>query len=98
MVLIVLNHIYLKFVPKHPCRKQNLFDWLKLVLFQKMKLKTIMDMQMEGQCSFEAALQAAQLSLRCLELDPRSRPSMKEVMEVLKGIESPTSHIHEEVK
>ncbi|KAK3224495.1 hypothetical protein Dsin_011520 [Dipteronia sinensis] len=29
--------------PKHPCGQQNLFDWLKLVLFQKTKLKTIMD-------------------------------------------------------
>ncbi|KAK4844895.1 hypothetical protein QYF36_025774 [Acer negundo] len=81
--------------PKHPCRQQNLFDWLKSILFQKMKLKTIMDMQMEGQYSFEAALQAAQLSLRCLELDPRSRPSMKEVMEVLREIEALASHLHE---
>ncbi|KAK1586963.1 hypothetical protein Q3G72_008042 [Acer saccharum] len=50
---------------------------------------------MEGQYSFEAALQAAQLSLRCLELDPRSRPSMKEVMEVLREIEALSSHLHE---
>ncbi|KAI9165248.1 hypothetical protein LWI28_010422 [Acer negundo] len=64
-------------------------------LQQKMKLKTIMDMQMEGHYSFEAALQAAQLSLRCLELDPRSRPSTKEVMEVLREIEALASHLHE---
>ncbi|KAK0604510.1 hypothetical protein LWI29_016354 [Acer saccharum] len=60
------------------------------------KLKTIMDAQMEGQYPSEA--QAAQLSLRCLELDPRSRPSMKEVMEVLKEIEALASNLHEEVK
>ncbi|KAK1589355.1 hypothetical protein Q3G72_033119 [Acer saccharum] len=43
---------------------------------------------MEGQYPSGAALQVAQLSLRCLELDPRSRPSMKEVIEVLKEIEA----------
>ncbi|KAK3224490.1 hypothetical protein Dsin_011515 [Dipteronia sinensis] len=72
--------------PEHPCGKQNLVDWLKPILSQETKLKTIMDAQMEGQYPSEAALQAAQLSLRCLELDPRSRPSMKEVMEMLKEI------------
>ncbi|KAK1587088.1 hypothetical protein Q3G72_009394 [Acer saccharum] len=55
-----------------------------------------MDARMEGQYPSEAALQAAQLSLRCLELDPRSRPSMKEVVEVLKEIEAQASHLHHE--
>ncbi|KAK0605252.1 hypothetical protein LWI29_024647 [Acer saccharum] len=74
--------------PEHPCREQNLVDWLKPILSQETKLKTVMDAQMEGQYPSGAALQAAQLSLRCLELDPRSRPSMKEVVEVLKEIEA----------
>ncbi|TXG66865.1 hypothetical protein EZV62_008140 [Acer yangbiense] len=74
--------------PEHPRGEQNLVDWLKPILSQETELKTIMDVQMEGQYSSEAALQAAQLSLRCLELDPQSRPSMKEVMEVLKEIEA----------
>ncbi|KAK0605903.1 hypothetical protein LWI29_031980 [Acer saccharum] len=83
---------------EHPCGEQNLVDWLKQILSQETKLKTIMDAQMEGQYPSEAALQAAQLSLRCLELDPLSRPSMKEVMEVLKEIEALGSHLHAEVK
>ena len=74
--------------PEHSCREQNLVDWLKPILSQETKLKTIMDAPMEGQYPSRAALQAAQLSLRCLELDPRSRPSMKEVVEVLKEIEA----------
>ncbi|KAL5804250.1 hypothetical protein ACOSQ3_031050 [Xanthoceras sorbifolium] len=74
--------------PEHPRGEQNLVDWLKPILSQKTKLNTIMDAQMEGQYSSEAASQAAQLSLRCLELDPQSRPSMKEVVEVLKEIEA----------
>lgn len=43
---------------------------------------------MEGQYSSKAALQAAQLTLKCLAFDPKSRPSMKEVVEVLGGIEA----------
>ncbi|KAL5752335.1 hypothetical protein ACOSP7_022518 [Xanthoceras sorbifolium] len=74
--------------PEHPCGDPNLVDWLKPILSQETKLKTIMDPQMEGQYSSEAALQAAQLSLRCLALDPQSRPSIKEVVEVLKEIEA----------
>ncbi|KAL5754302.1 hypothetical protein ACOSP7_022522 [Xanthoceras sorbifolium] len=74
--------------PEHPCGEPNLVYWLKPILSQEAKLKTIMDPQMEGQYSSEAALQAAQLSLRCLELDPRSRPSIKQVVEVLKEIEA----------
>ncbi|KAK0603729.1 hypothetical protein LWI29_008024 [Acer saccharum] len=83
---------------EHPCGEQNLVDWLKQILSQETKLKTIMDTQMDGQYPSEAALQAAQLSLRCLELDPLSRPSMKKVMEVLKEIEALARHLHEEVK
>ncbi|KAK0601365.1 hypothetical protein LWI29_023556 [Acer saccharum] len=49
--------------PEHPRGEQNLVDWLKPILSQETKLKTIMDAQMEGQYSSEAALQAAQLSL-----------------------------------
>ncbi|KAK4843836.1 hypothetical protein QYF36_013267 [Acer negundo] len=84
--------------PEHPCGEQNLVDWLKSILSQERKLKNIMDTQIEGQYPSRAALQAAQLSLRCLELDPRSRPSMKEVVELLKEIEALASHLHEEVK
>ncbi|KAK1586833.1 hypothetical protein Q3G72_006514 [Acer saccharum] len=61
-------------------------------------LELLMGLRMDGQYPSEAALQAAQLSLRCLELDPLSRPSMKKVMEVLKEIEALARHLHEEVK
>ncbi|KAK3224491.1 hypothetical protein Dsin_011516 [Dipteronia sinensis] len=69
-------------------KQQNLVDWLKPMLSQRKKLKTIIDVHMKGKYSAEAAFQAAELSLKCLESDPRSRPSMKEVMEVLKEIEA----------
>ncbi|KAB5556697.1 hypothetical protein DKX38_007606 [Salix brachista] len=72
-----------------PSGQQNLVEWLKPLLSQKKKLKTtVMDPRMEGQYSSKAMAQAAQLTLNCLNADPKSRPSMKEVVEVLERIEA----------
>lgn len=74
---------------KRPTGQQNLIEWLKPLLSQKKKLKTtIMDARIEGQYSSKAMVQAAQLTLKCLEADPKNRPSMKEVVEVLEQIEA----------
>lgn len=64
---------------KRPTGQQNLVEWLKPMLSQKKKLKIIMDARIEGQYSSKAASQAAELTLKCLESDPKRRPSMKEV-------------------
>lgn len=50
----------------------------------------MMDARIEGQYSTKASVQAAQLTLKCLEIEPRKRPSMKEVLEVLEQIDSMT--------
>lgn len=71
---------------KRPSGQHNLVDWVKPLLSQKRKLKSLMDARIEGQYSSKAALQAAQLTLRCLEPEPRKRPPMKEVAEVLEHI------------
>jgi serine/threonine protein kinase len=73
---------------KRPNGQQTLVEWRKPCLSSKAKLKTIMDTRMEGQYSSKAAMQAAQLTLKCLAFDPIDRPSMKEVVEVLEGIEA----------
>ncbi|KAJ9146868.1 hypothetical protein P3X46_029086 [Hevea brasiliensis] len=73
---------------KRPNGQQNLVDWLKPTLPQKRKLKPIMDVRIEGQYSSKAMLQAAQLTLKCLESDPKSRPSMKEVVDELEQIDA----------
>lgn len=75
---------------RRPSSQHNLIDWAKPLLSQKRKLKTIMDARIEGQYSSKAALQAAQLTLRCLETEPRNRPSMKEVVDMLEQINSMT--------
>ncbi|KAL5754305.1 hypothetical protein ACOSP7_022525 [Xanthoceras sorbifolium] len=68
--------------------QQNLVDWLKPKLSVEKKLRTIMDVRLEGQYSARAAFQVAKLALKCLEPNPENRPSMKEVVEVLKEIEA----------
>ncbi|WVZ23629.1 hypothetical protein V8G54_002173 [Vigna mungo] len=82
------------FDPRRPTGQQNLVEWTKPCLSSKKKLKTIMDGKIEGQYSLKAALQAAQLALKCLEHDPKQRPSMKEVLEGLEAIET----LHEKSK
>ncbi|XP_065857221.1 uncharacterized protein [Euphorbia lathyris] len=67
--------------------EQNLVDWSKPFLSQKTKLRSIIDARMEGQYSSKAMLLAAQLSLKCLESKATSRPSMKEVVDILEQIE-----------
>ncbi|XP_022852061.1 probable serine/threonine-protein kinase PIX13 isoform X1 [Olea europaea var. sylvestris] len=71
---------------KRPSGRQNLVDYAKPFLCQKRKLISIMDVRMEGKYSSKAALHAAQLTLRCLESEPKKRPSMKEVAETLEQI------------
>ncbi|XP_027076303.1 probable serine/threonine-protein kinase PIX13 [Coffea arabica] len=73
---------------RRPGGQQNLVDYAKPLISHKRKLKTIMDARIEGQYSSKAALQAAQLALRCLEAEPKKRPSMKEVIEILEQIEA----------
>ena len=73
---------------KRPSGQQHLVDWLKPSVSSKRKLKSIMDIRMEGQYSTKPALQAGQLTLKCLESDPKIWPAMTEVVEELEGLEA----------
>ncbi|KAL2348690.1 hypothetical protein Fmac_002690 [Flemingia macrophylla] len=68
--------------------QQNLVEWIKPYLFDKSKWKSIMDERLEGQYSTQAASKAAQLTLKCLENDPKQRPHMKDVVETLERIQA----------
>ncbi|GMI89800.1 hypothetical protein like AT1G76360 [Hibiscus trionum] len=69
-----------------PSGEHNLVEWAKHSLTEKRKLKKIMDPRLEEQYPIKAALQAGALILKCLESDPRSRPSMEEVLDALQKI------------
>lgn len=71
-----------------PEGQKNLVDWLSPKLGNKRKLNSIMDLKLEKQYPQKAAQEAAQLTIKCLRGDHKSRPSMKEVVEVLQRIEA----------
>ncbi|KAJ6684611.1 hypothetical protein OIU79_014856 [Salix purpurea] len=69
--------------PNRPSRQHNLVEFAKPSLSDKRKLKKIMDPRIAEQYTLEAAMEAAELILRCLESDLKNRPSMEEVSETL---------------
>jgi serine/threonine protein kinase len=72
---------------KRLTEKQNLVEWIKPSLSDKRKLKgNIVDHRLEGQYSPKAAFKTAQLILKCLESNPKMRPSMNDVLVTLEGI------------
>lgn len=78
------------FDPNRPSGQHNLVEYAKPFLADRRKLAQLMDPRLEGQYSPKGARLAAQLTLKCLAMDPRSRPSMKEVVQALEQIELET--------
>lgn len=74
-----------------PSGQHNLVDWAKPFLADRRKLARLMDPRLEGQYPSKGALLAGQLTLKCLAGEPKSRPSMKEVVENLEQIEAMNS-------
>lgn len=65
----------------------------KLAFYDKMRLsqgfsanKLILDAHLEGQCSEDMATKALNLAIDCLSMEPKSRPSMNEVVQVLEQL------------
>ena len=72
-----------------PEEEFNLVDWAIRLLSDEIKFqRTIMDTQIEGQYSPLEALQTAHITLKCLQADPETRPSMNEVVEELEHIQA----------
>ncbi|RCV46710.1 hypothetical protein SETIT_9G553100v2 [Setaria italica] len=71
-----------------PGHQQNLVDWARPYLSGRGKLTSLMDQRLGGQYPPKAALQAAKLANKCLAGDPRSRPSMADVVTALEGVEA----------
>lgn len=71
-----------------PSEQSNLVDWVKPYLLQERKLVDIMDSRLEGEYPSKAAFKIAQLALKCLAPEQKTRPSMKAVVETLEHIEA----------
>ncbi|XP_058213826.1 probable serine/threonine-protein kinase PIX13 isoform X1 [Rhododendron vialii] len=72
--------------PTRPGGRLNLVDWIKPHLSDRRKLKQVMDSQLQGKYPSKAALQIAQLALKCIEPEQKTRPSMKVVVETLQHL------------
>ncbi|KAG4959148.1 hypothetical protein AAZX31_13G085300 [Glycine max] len=70
------------------CEQTSLSDWLKSNLLNRGKIRSTMDAKLEGKYPSNLALQLAQLALKCIQAEPKVRPSMKEVVETLEHIEA----------
>lgn len=68
--------------------KRYLVEWAKPYLSDYIKLTGVMDPKLQGQYPSKGALQVAQLTLKCLHHDPRSRPSMNEIVDALEQLEA----------
>nr|WIL59959.1 nodulation protein [Melilotus officinalis] len=70
------------------CQSKSLRDWLKSNLLNRGKLRSNMDAKLEGSYPPNLASQIAQLALKCIQTEPKIRPSMKEVVETLEQIDA----------
>ncbi|KFK40107.1 hypothetical protein AALP_AA3G331300 [Arabis alpina] len=74
--------------PNRPSGQHNLTEWIKPHLFERRKLRSIIDPRLEGKYPFKSVFRVAHLALKCLGPEPKDRPSMKEVVEALELIEA----------
>ncbi|KAL2500692.1 Receptor-like serine/threonine-protein kinase [Forsythia ovata] len=68
---------------KRPSGEQNLVMWARPYLSDKRKVYQLVDPRLELNYSIKGVQKIAQLAYNCLARDPKSRPSMDEVVKVL---------------
>ncbi|XP_031381056.1 probable serine/threonine-protein kinase PIX7 isoform X2 [Punica granatum] len=68
---------------KRPSGEQNLVTWARTYLADKRKLYQIVDPRLELNYSIKGVQKVSQLAYSCLGRDPKSRPTVDEVVKVL---------------
>ncbi|KAL2558204.1 Protein kinase APK1B [Forsythia ovata] len=79
-----------------PHGEQNLIEWARPYLASKRRIFRVIDARIEGQYSPNGALKAATLAVKCLEIEPKYRPNMEEVVKALEQLQD-TGSIKTEV-
>ncbi|CAL5005873.1 unnamed protein product [Urochloa decumbens] len=67
-------------------REQSLVDWARPYLKKADKLNRVMDPALECEYSCRGAERAAMVAYKCLSQKPKSRPTMREVVQALEPI------------
>lgn len=81
-----------------PSREYNLVEWARPLLNHNKKLLKILDPRLEGQYSNKAAMKVANLTYQCLSQNPKGRPLMSQVVEMLEGFQSKEDTLPSEVR
>lgn len=71
-----------------PSREHNLVEWARPLLNHQKKLLRILDPRMEGQYSNRTAEKVANLAYQCLSQNPKGRPTMDQVVEILETFQT----------
>jgi len=69
-----------------PNGEHNLVEWARPLLGERQRFYKLIDPRLEGNFSVKGAQKAAQLARACLSRDPKARPLMSQVVEVLKPL------------
>ena len=72
---------------KRPSGEQNLVAWARPYLADKRKVYQLVDPRLELNYSLKGVQKVAQLSYNCLNRDPKSRPSMDEIVKALSPLQ-----------
>lgn len=71
-----------------PSREHNLVEWARPLLNHSKKLVRILDPRLEGQYSTKVAVKVANLAYQCLSQNPKGRPVMSQVVEILEALQT----------
>ncbi|KAF5748635.1 Kinase superfamily protein isoform 1 [Tripterygium wilfordii] len=71
-----------------PSREHNLVEWARPLLNHNKKLLRILDPRMDGQYSSRTAMKVANLAYQCLSQNPKGRPLMNQVVELLETLQT----------
>ncbi|KAF7813938.1 putative serine/threonine-protein kinase PBL17 [Senna tora] len=80
-----------------PSRQHNLVEWARPLLNHNKKLLKILDPRMEGQYSSRSAIKVAHLANQCLSQNPKGRPLMSQVVEILEKFQSREANEEEQM-
>ncbi|KAH7550059.1 hypothetical protein JRO89_XS13G0127900 [Xanthoceras sorbifolium] len=80
-----------------PRSEQKLLEWVRPYVSDSKKFHLIVDPRLEGQYCLKSAQKLASLANKCLMKQPKSRPKMSEVVEILGNIISTTSSQDEDI-
>lgn len=69
-----------------PAGEHNLVEWARPHLKQRQGFQTLMDPKLGGNISMKGAYKVTQLARACLARDPKARPLMSQVVEILKPL------------